>query len=1443
MKKFHLPLGLRRILRTAGMVMAAVAVICLGLLLLLTTQTGLNSVEGLVNRVQSTARITGLRGNLLGQFSLEHVSVRDAQSTWLTIRDLDCQWTPLDLLQGELHIAHLRATRTHFLRLPSATPGTGSRTKSPVPEDEPRFFPGLTVTKMDIDQLVLGSDNEQAIPMLTMSGSAFASSLKGPAAIELHLHSLGKNVPRLDVTGQINRNFFESSGRYDDPHGRMTAFLTGRSDPLPLEIAWTGTGNSTSYQGSIEASAPAIASVDARVQWMVSDQRGALRGTLTLEPEGELQTLAELAGEKITIDLKADTNTKPISTTLQLAGDRIGLFGSGSIDLQGNNTDMEFTLTHAEPERLGRALGIELIAPAPLTGSIQGSLSRPVLACFLAADTLQSGPVLIEHPNISLTAAPSSDGANLHYTATLNATASNLILPDILETGALNLRTVVEDLGKETMHARLMASSHPFTMNATGSFAPGPGSLVVEFSGKAQPEPLFGPNNVPLPQWIELAGTIHADVFEQTGTTDLHTRLGRFATGPDRLDDLLGPSTDLTLSATLQENDLTIETLNLNAARVQIEGNGTLYGESGAYTADLTGVVQAEALGKDLAFLETLALSSRISGTSDHITGTLSARPEKTPVFGVHLESASLDLLLGHLQTAPAGTWTADLATVPGPLHLSGDLKLINGIHISQATLSGPGLKGGFSLALPEEMGPKKIDFNLAASSLVPVGEAVGQPLKGAFDLRGSYLDEQGSPLLTLSGSARNLAYGDTAQLRSLDLTHLTLDPGQWNQPVMDLKLRGFTGRDADLETLHLQTSPLAEGVDIALDLQGTRPAPVHLSLAGHGFSDGAQRSLRFSSLQGGYNGLPFSLADPTQLHSTKKTIELHPCTLRVGEGILKVRGRSDEQGINATLDLTDLPLASLEPLTSFSLPGGTLSAQTFLTGSLETPCLQADMVIEGLTPAGRTAEDVPTGTLSVIAKAEATRLTGSGTLKGWGSPPLSMTGELPLQFSLKPVSASIPPNDPLHVTAQGHVDLEKINDLLAVADLDLKGDLRLDTSVSGTQAAPECTGTIRLDNGRVEYLRTGTLLEQMHALIGLRTDRLILEEFSATDGEDGRLAATGEMTLPLRNPFAYHVTADLNAARLITSDTLTARVSGDCRIHGNATTTAIQGNLIVPRAELDISRNPDPDLVPLEVHEIHVLPEHAFEPQKPASPPATILLDVGVAIPGQFFVRGRGLESEWKGRLKARGTAAQPDVSGMLESIRGSLDFAGRNLNLDSGKIRFDGAFPPNPLVDIVTSTDIKSTDVQIKVQGSAKQPVLVLGSSTGLPRDEILAMLLFGKSASGLNPMQALQLANTARNLAGSSGKGGFDPMGFARSLLGVDTLTIGSDDEDGEMQVGVGTYLTDSIYVELEKGLSSDDDAVSVDMELTPNIGVETEVGTDSTGKAGIYWKRDY
>jgi translocation and assembly module TamB len=82
----------------------------------------------------------------------------------------------------------------------------------------------------------------------------------------------------------------------------------------------------------------------------------------------------------------------------------------------------------------------------------------------------------------------------------------------------------------------------------------------------------------------------------------------------------------------------------------------------------------------------------------------------------------------------------------------------------------------------------------------------------------------------------------------------------------------------------------------------------------------------------------------------------------------------------------------------------------------------------------------------------------------------------------------------------------------------------------------------------------------------------------------------------------------------------------------------------------------------------------------------------------------------------------------------------------------------------------------------------------------------------------------------------------MAFTRSLLGLDDIKVGSAEEGG-MQVGLGKYLTDDIYVEVEKGLTSDKDTLSVEMEVTPHIEVETEVGTDSNGKVGLNWKWEY
>jgi len=52
-----------------------------------------------------------------------------------------------------------------------------------------------------------------------------------------------------------------------------------------------------------------------------------------------------------------------------------------------------------------------------------------------------------------------------------------------------------------------------------------------------------------------------------------------------------------------------------------------------------------------------------------------------------------------------------------------------------------------------------------------------------------------------------------------------------------------------------------------------------------------------------------------------------------------------------------------------------------------------------------------------------------------------------------------------------------------------------------------------------------------------------------------------------------------------------------------------------------------------------------------------------------------------------------------------------------------------------------------------------------------------------------------------------------------------------------------MRDNVYLEVEQGPGPDTGKVSVEIELTPHIGVETDIGADGQGGLGVNWKWDY
>ncbi|HEY9567972.1 MAG TPA: translocation/assembly module TamB domain-containing protein, partial [Thalassobaculum sp.] len=218
-------------------------------------------------------------------------------------------------------------------------------------------------------------------------------------------------------------------------------------------------------------------------------------------------------------------------------------------------------------------------------------------------------------------------------------------------------------------------------------------------------------------------------------------------------------------------------------------------------------------------------------------------------------------------------------------------------------------------------------------------------------------------------------------------------------------------------------------------------------------------------------------------------------------------------------------------------------------------------------------------------------------------------------------------------------------------------------------------------------------------------------------------------------------------------------------------------------------------------------------------------------------------LESEWGGALTVTGRADDPKVEGAIEVRRGRFDGLGRSFAFERGRVVFDGGPASDPTLDMILATEVAEIAAKVVVSGPAQSPKITLTSEPTLPEEEILSRILFGSPRAQLSPLQALKLAQSAAVLSGRLGSGG----GFTdrvRDTLGVDTLDVDTGGEGARgASLSVGKYIAPGVFLKLQQGMGSAGSRAAVEVEITDNITVETDVGADSQSSVGVNWKLDY
>jgi len=435
--------------------------------------------------------------------------------------------------------------------------------------------------------------------------------------------------------------------------------------------------------------------------------------------------------------------------------------------------------------------------------------------------------------------------------------------------------------------------------------------------------------------------------------------------------------------------------------------------------------------------------------------------------------------------------------------------------------------------------------------------------------------------------------------------------------------------------------------------------------------------------------------------------------------------------------------------------------------------------------------------------------------------------------------------HDKMSGTLETALNLQTLSILLGLDDHRLTGKLALEAVVAGTPAAPDISGTGTLRGGSYENISAGLKLSQMNADISATQTQIHLTSLTARTAKDGKVKATAEVSLKDLTQPTYTFNINLDHAQVMNLQNREVRMTGPVSGMGDTSGVDITGDLTLNGAEIYLAGFGSGSAASmLNIHEVNVPKRlRRSRPEKQtAGIPFRLGLDVMVKATRNIFVRAQGLESEWGADLHVTGTADDPQLLGYLKLLRGHYEVFDARLTLNSGKLTFSGAAVDNPDLDVKASVKGKEVTASVAVTGTAAAPKVSLTSTPALPQDEILAKVLFDKSVSDLTPMQLVRIAQIIGVMSGRLSAGP-DPISQLRKKAGIDTLNVNRDDKTGATSVSIGKQLSDGVYISVDQGINTQGSAVKLEIEVTPNIQVETRVGNDAENSVGVNWKKDY
>ncbi|MEE3626572.1 translocation/assembly module TamB domain-containing protein [Nitrospirillum sp. BR 11752] len=1274
----------------------------------------------------------------------------------------------------------------------------------------------------------------------------------------------------------------------DGPLDRFQAHLELKETPQPVKAAdgTTATPRAVNLVADVALARP---------------QGKAKRLTLALKvAPGRLlaDNLAQMAGDAATVQAAAtlaDDGTITLEN-LDLAAAFGRLTAKGGVKDKGG--DLTLRLTPAAPEALspvapGLALGqldAVLHTTDPAAGKTGAKRQRTVSA-DLTVEDLGYNDAHVRHLTATTTLREDGTRLLLDLAAKLQGLNAPGLPPaltdhaDLALTGALNRANgdiLVDklDLTGGMGHVTGSGSAQGWGRQAKGSLRLTDGELatLMALTGMGKPTP--NSDAKPAPEDAitgHVAATVEGTVADGVVDGTLALQATDLRTGQPTEDALLAGRAEINgrVRASLDGKDVAVSPLTVHTGAVDLSGTVTL--KDNTLTADLKG--NGQVVGNPAS------VAAHVVKTGPHLTvrdlaaalgpntlqGGLEADLDRQVATGklaaTFPDLSSLGALAG---TRLAGRAKADIvlgASTPAPVRPTRQTKPRPGKGQAAPPAAKP--------APAPRSGPRNeqgVDLKVALDDLVVEDQRIQQAtLAGRID------DVLGSPRPNVTLSADGIEAGQILVNKVTAAWRGTLGEGD-----LTLAVDGTTGVGSVGHRRAFQVE-----------------AAGHLTQPPEPASPKAARAptlARLDQLDGRLDQTTLKLAAPATLTFAKGSIAVKGLDVALGTGRIRADLALNGKEVTAQVEATALPLA-LAALADPALTlAGTLDAKVTASGTAANPTADATVSIRGLSmqqlavtldsgavqPPGAAAEaDGKPAASTTVANnpANATgadttpvkkkmlevknstdrRLNADATLTAaWRNGRLhstlaahtadgavDLTADADTPLALNPETMAPVIQGPLSAKINGRTELSRYNDFMAASAQRMGGKVSVDLAVAGTVADPKVTGAVDLMDAKYENGGTGTQIFGLNAHLVGDARGLAIEKFHGSTADGGAVDLSGRINLGDPNAqekapiLDLHVTTD--NARLLRTDPITAWVDSDLTLKGLMNKPDLAGTVRLRETWVGLPDKPPADVADLPVRYVNGRPRQPQAQMAAAGGGLLIHLKVDITARNRIYVQGRGLTAEFAADMQARGTSADPQLTGRVYLVKGDFSAQGQTFTLTKSDITFTG--DSDPLLDVSASSTKADFTAILNITGRLSKPTVALTSDPPRPQDEVLSRLLFDRPISQISALEALQLAQGVAQLSGVLGTGP-GIMDNVKRSLGVDRLEFSSAAVGSSAfgTVTAGRYINSRTYIGVSQSVGGTGTNVTLEYALTSRLRLNGAVGsTDDT--VGLKYQWDY